>query len=397
MARGSIRTRSKGSWMIRIDFDPDPLSGKRHQKTETVRGTKREAEKRLAQLLVEAEQGRIGLSGKMTVGEFLARWLQEHVEPNLSPKSIARYRSLVTHHIVPYIGSVQLDKLRPAHIISMNMRLRDACSADGRGKPLASSTRHYIHRVLHRALSHAIRWQLIAVNPTDAVAAPKASYREMQAFDAEQAQAVLQVCEDEGLYWQTFFTFAMTTGLRLGEILGLRWQDVDFPTGTLAVRQTVQRVPKVGIILKPPKTAGSRRPVSLGAGMLALLRRHRVAQHAARLALGPQWTDHDLVFPNRTGRPLEEVTVRKAFRRICARAGMPPIRLHDLRHTAATLMLQAGIHPKIVSERLGHSSVNITLNLYSHVNPTMQQDAAEKLDRLLHVGENADHDSVINP
>ncbi|HJZ95244.1 MAG TPA: site-specific integrase, partial [Candidatus Solibacter sp.] len=164
---------------------------------------------------------------------------------------------------------------------------------------------------------------------------------------------------------------------------GLRWADVNLDARTLTVRQTIQTLPKIGPIVKPPKTKTSRRPVAVGVDVIALLRRHKAAQNEKRLQLGDEWIVNDLVFPTGFGKPFEYSTVRDAFRRICKAAGVPTIRLRDLRHTAATLLLVAGINPKVVSERLGHSNITITLQTYSLVRKTMQEDAAEKMDGLL--------------
>ncbi len=208
----------------------------------------------------------------------------------------------------------------------------------------------------------------------------------MKLFDVQQAQASLAASEAEGVKWRAFFTLAITTGLRLGEVLGLRWVDVDLDARVLRVQQNIQRVKGQGLIAMAPKTGGSRRPVDLGQDVVALLRKHRADQTAQRLQMGPLWKDQGLVFPSETGSPLEPSRVHRVFTRTCEAAGVPRIRPYDLRHTAATLMGGNQVPLKVISERLGHSDVSLTLRTYSHVFPTLQASAADTMDCLLRTG-----------
>jgi integrase len=207
----------------------------------------------------------------------------------------------------------------------------------------------------------------------------------MKTWDADQTRAFLTQATADSLRWQVYFTVALTCGLRLSELAGLRWSDVDQPGSTIQVRQAIQRVPGVGVITKAPKTATSRRAIALGADVLALLRRYKAEQNGFRLEAGDKWKPGDLVFTAHDGAPIDPKTVRLALGRLAKLAKVPVIRIHDLRHTAATLMLLSGVNPKVVSERLGHANISITLQTYSHVLPTMQQDAAATLDALLKV------------
>jgi integrase len=208
----------------------------------------------------------------------------------------------------------------------------------------------------------------------------------MRTFTVEEARAFLAAAAAEGTVWEAFYHLALTTGLRPGELCALRWSDLNIETGTISVQQSVQRIKGMGRVVRQPKTAGSRRPIVLDADVIALLRRHRAEQNAERLRMGPLWRDQGLVFCSGVGTALEHKQRHEVFTRICRRAGVPRIRPYDLRHTCASLLLAAGVHPKVVSERLGHSSVNLTLSTYSHVLPTLQQDAAETLGRLLRKG-----------
>lgn len=215
------------------------------------------------------------------------------------------------------------------------------------------------------------------------VEAPRVARSEMRTFTSEQARTFLDASVGEGLKWQTFFTLALMEGLRIGELKGLRWLDVDLDTATLRMQRTTSRVIGMGLVTRQPKTAGSRRPIALGEEIVALLRHHKVEQNAERLALGPLWQDHNLVLPSQVGTALEDKRIREVFFRICDSAGVPRLRPYDLRHTSASLLLAAGVHVKVVSERLGHSSINLTLSTYSHTLPTLHKDAANTLERLL--------------
>ncbi len=380
MARGHLRKRSADTWTLVIELGRDD-SGKRKQKWVTFKGGKKAAEKELSRLVVEADGGTL-MTSRLTLAEFAERWLADHASANVAPKTYARYAGLLRQHVVPHLGRITLEKLTPAHIVQLHAKLRQTSCANKDGL-LSPTTIRHVHRVLHTALGHAVKWRLISINPASSVDAPSPARSEMRCYDAGEAARFLETSTSEGIRWQAFFAIAMSTGLRLGEMIGLRWQDVDLQTGTLVVRQTIQRVPKIGIVVKAPKTATSRRPVALGKAIVTLLRQHRIVQNETRLQLGSFWQDRDLVFPSELGTPLEDKAVRRAYDRICKLADVPKIRIHDLRHTTATLLLTTNVHPKIVSERLGHSTSAITLQTYSHVAPTLQQAAAEILDTLL--------------
>ena len=245
------------------------------------------------------------------------------------------------------------------------------------GFGLSPSTVLKFHRLIREALHHAVRWRLLAVNPADAVTPPRVERREMSVLSPAQAVALL--VQARGTEFEAPITTALYSGLRLGELRGLRWRDLDLDTGRLSVIQSLQKVPGGGVVARQPKTHRSRRSVSVPAALVGVLREHRHSQVEARLVAGDAWEDADLVFTDALGRPLSETRLRWAFWRLLREAGLPRIRLHDLRHTMATLMLAAGEHPKVVSERLGHSTVSITLDTYSHVLPGLQAAAAERL------------------
>lgn len=382
MARGRVVRRSEGSWSIVYDLPPG-ADGKRKQKRETFRGTKKAAEAMLAQRLHEIERGAYIEPAKMTVAKWLAQWLQE-AQPNLGRQTYVRYEQIVRTHLNPAIGPIPLEKLRPAHIQAhYAAALKCGNQRKGQvGQPLsAKSVRHH-HVLLHTALERAVRLQILPRNPCDSVERPRPRDPEMLALDEEQVGKLLEVARDTALYLPILL--AVTTGMRRGEILGARWRDLDFDAGTLAVRQSLERTKKgEPVSFKAPKTEKSRRVVALLPRVARILRRHKGEQAQQRLLVGPAYQDHDLICAREDGSPVRPDTISVTFPRLVKKAGLPPIRFHDLRHTHATMMLRQGEHPKVVSERLGHSSIAITIDKYSHVLKGMQGEAAARLDERL--------------
>jgi integrase len=233
-----------------------------------------------------------------------------------------------------------------------------------------------------RALGDALRWQLVVRNICDAVDPPRVPKKEMQALTGEQAQQFLEAASGDPL--EALYVVALTTGMRQGELLGLKWMDLDLALGTVQVRRTISRLAKKGFTVSEPKTAKSRRKIHLTHLAIEALKRHRLRQNEAKLAAGPAWDEQGWVFCNTVGRPIEVGNmIRRSFRRILTKAELPIIRFHDLRHSAASLLLSLGVHAKIVQELLGHSQIGLTLDTYSHVLPSLQEEAVSRLNTLL--------------
>ena len=369
---GTIRRRGKRSWQLQIELGTDPVTGRRRRKFKSVKGTRKDAERALTEAMHQRDSGTDLQPTKVTVAEYLERWLRDYATPNVAPSTLLRYQQLVAR-VSARIGQVILADLRPAHIQSLYAELLK----DG----LAARTVHHHHRVLREALHHAVRWQLLARNPADAATPPRPQRKEMKTLTATEVSQILAACSVDGQ--RRLVYFAIATGLRLGEILGLKWHDVDLASGQSTILRSFQYLGKAGTHFRPPKTGKGRRAVALSADTIAVLQAQKAAQNSRRGELGSLWVDMDLVFPGPTGAPARPYAVSSAFVRVAKGAGFAGLRFHDLRHTAATLMLKAGVHPKIVSERLGHSTISITLDTYSHVLPDMQADAAAALDRVL--------------
>lgn len=370
--RVSIYSRGRNRWQIDVEAEPDPETGRRRRVYKIVRGTKADAQAEAARIVAELERGTYVDPDTLSTAEYLRQWL-EAAARRLAPSTLSVTRYIVERHLIPGLGRVPLQRLRPLHIERLAARLDD--------QGYAPEYRAKILKILRRALRQAVRWQLLAVNPAEAVQASRGRERRMRCLTREEAQRLLDAAKARPLVYRAI-AFALQTGLRRGELLGLRWEDVDWEQRLVRVQRALQHVPGQGLRFVEPKTATSRRSVALGASTLALLREHRREQLEARLRLGPAYEDHGLVFAREDGRPWSPDALDRAFRLACRRAGLEAVRVHDLRHTHATWLLEAGVHPRVVQERLGHSSVTLTLDLYSHVMPTLQRDAADRMERL---------------
>jgi len=280
-------------------------------------------------------------------------------ESGVAPKTYVSYRGAIRSHFIPALGAVELTALRPTHIQGLYTRMLASGRCDGRGGLAARSVIRY-HQILHAALHQAVRWQMLVRNPADAAEPPRAPRRELATVTPEQARRLMASADQTPL--GAFVRLAFLTGMRRGELLGLRWADLDLDGATVHVQQTAQWITGQGIVFRHPKTRLSRRAIALSPDAVAVLRSHRRRQAEARFPAGPAYVDRDLVFATGIGTPLKPGNLRRSWLRITAGAGLPSLRIHDMRHAHAKIMLGQGVHPKIVSERLGHASVNITLD-----------------------------------
>jgi len=375
----AIRKRA-GSWLVTVELGRDPVT-RRRRRAHLTTATRREAEREEARLRHEAATGVDLEPTKITLADYLQRWL-EAVRANLAPATYQRYDGLLKHQVIPHIGGLMLTKLRPLQVQQLYARLQVQGRADGRGG-ISARTLLHVHRVLSEALRQAVRWQIVARNVCESVESPHAPRVEMRALSPDEARQLLEVAQAEDGILGDAVIIAVHTGLRLGELLGLRWADVDTEQGRITIHRTVQYLPGEGTIQREPKTARGNRTVPIGATAVSTLGRLRRRQLEARLAVGTAYEDSGLAFTDPRGRPIPPYRLSQRFAGLLRRADLPRMRFHDLRHTHATLMLARGVHPKVVSERLGHASIAITLDTYSHVLPTLQEDAARALDAWL--------------
>jgi integrase len=441
--RGSV-TKKGGRWYVKIELDPDPATGRRRQKWHAGYSTRRDAERARVDLLSKLDRGEYVEPSHQDLASFLTEWLAA-IEPTVRPSTHDSYSRNVRNHVTPHIGRIRLTKVdagvlnglyalllssgrRPSsrtgkgytpevvtraqqlrgegrslaatadqlrveltetdHITKDTLAslLRRAArqSTDSRSAGLSPRTVSYVHTILHRAFKDAVRWGRLARNPADAADPPRSGQTagQMAAWDAITLRGFLDASRAAGDRMHALWVLLATTGMRRGEALGLRWADTDLDGGRVRVVQTITQT-RGQIFVGEPKTARGRRSVALDDGTLAVLRDHRRRMLEERLLVGQDFADHGLVFHHPDGLCLRPDAVSAAFVRRGAQYGLPRLTLHGLRHTWATLALERGIHPRVVQERLGHSTIAITLGIYSHVAPTLHDEAAQQVAALV--------------
>src|SRR5713226_6368859 len=307
-----------------------------------------------------------------TLGEFLDRWLVEAVRPRVRAWTFAGYEVHVRLHIKPVLGRVPLEKVTPQHVQHLlNRKLEEG---------LKPKSVRYLRGTLRTALNDAVRWGLVSRNAAALVDGPRVERFDIQPFTPAEARVFLDSIAGERL--EALYSVALTMGLRQGEALGLRWQDVDLELGYLRISKQLQRVHGAPQLVEP-KTAMSRRTLAMPPMITKSLEQHRVRQRQERSNAGNRWAETDLVFASTEGKPLDGTAISKGFHRLLERAGLQQRRFHDLRHSCATLLLVQGVSPRVVMDLLGHSQIGLTMNTYSHVIPDLRRDAADRMQDLL--------------
>jgi integrase len=362
---GSIYQRRDGVWCASLRT---PGGGRK-----VVYGrTHNEVRRRLTEIVHSKDSGTFSDAKGLTVGAFLDQWMAEVVQPSVRPWTYKGYEVHVRLHIKPVLGRLPLDALAPRHVQALlNQKL-----AEG----LSPKTVRYIRGTFRTALKQATRWGLIGRNPIDAVDGPKVERYEIQPFTPEEARQFLSAIRGDRL--EALYSVALTMGLRQGEALGLRWQDVDLALGYLHIRKQLQRFDGEFRLVEP-KTPRSRRMLALPNSIVRDLREHKDHQRNERQIIGDRWQDSDLVFTTDRGRPLDGTVVSHHFHRVLDRAGLPQRRFHDLRHSCATLLLVQGVSPRVVMDVLGHSQIALTMNTYTHVIPELRREAADRMEALI--------------
>ncbi|HET7322603.1 MAG TPA: site-specific integrase [Longimicrobiaceae bacterium] len=419
--RGQLINRGEKTFLVRVYLGRDPGTGKRKYYNKTVHGTKKEAEQFLTKKLRDLDSGTLVQPSRRLLADYLKEWLRDVAHLNITERTLEDYTDIVHRHIIPGLGAHPLGRVtrqlvqrfisdlvrEEVEVKAKTKRVKggktgrkggkdregagegtaaqEACGGHETRRRFSARTVRYVHSVLHNALEHAVEISLIPTNPAKKVKLPKKEGSDANPLSDVEAKAFLEAAE--GTRWFCLWLVQVTTGLRPGEALGLKWVDVDLDTGKIHVQRALVRKKDGTWSIDPPKTDRARRTVALPAETVKVLRRQHAAQASEKLKAGDEYEDYGLVFANRTGGPLDHrVVTRRHFKPLLKKAGLPLIRPYDLRHTHATLLLKAGVNPKIVSERLGHSSVAFTLDTYSHVLPDMQQETAEKLESLLFGG-----------
>lgn len=386
---GQIIKRGDRKFLVRLYLGRDS-EGKRLYHNKTINGNKSDAQRYLTKVLREKDTGTFVEPGQEKITDYIETWLDSTVKARVREKTYTDYGDLMRLHVTPEIGTLKLHQLTPEHIQTLYNKILD--------KGLSARTVRYTHTVLKNALNQAVKWGKIYRNPADLVDLPKQKKEEMKVLTPEQASAFLEasICDTQ----KAFFSLMLASGMRPGEALALKWSSVDFEKNRITVNRSLTRDQKGGWKLQEPKTARSRRTIPLPLAVMVDLKevKDQQDQAAAERKKIIKWnlkgkekaesySDHGFVFAASNGEPLSDKNLtRRHFKPILKDAKLPDIRLYDLRHTCATLLLSAGVNPKIVSERLGHASITLTLDTYSHVLPDMQQSAADELDLILFNG-----------
>ncbi len=375
--KGSLKRLGPDRWLLVYDLPPGG-DGRRRRKKTRFTGTKAEAERERRRAIMAVERGEYVNDEKLTVATLFARCF-EAWEPRLAATTMVRYRDLFENQVAPAIGAIPLAKLRPLDVEAAYGRWRRSGRRVG-GGALSERTVLHLHRLLRRALSQAVRWTLVTRNVADAVDAPRPTRREMTALDESQVQTLLDAARRRSRY-SAIFAFLVWTGARRGEALALRWNDLDLDRAVIVIRRSLAQTPN-GLIEKSTKS-GKARTFAISAPLVEALRAHRVAQAKTRLVAGAIYQDRGLVFAENDGSPIPPHRLSDAFRNLLRGSGLPTISLHGLRHTNASLLGRAGVPLKVASDRLGHSTVTITADLYSHTFAVHDREAATALGALL--------------
>ena len=378
---GHIRPRGKNSWELKFDTGRDPGTGRRTTKYKSVKGGIRDAQRELNRILNEIEDGAFVAPTKETLADAATHWLENVAPVKAGQRTLERYQIIIKNNLIPALGNIRLTGLQAAQIETLYANLRASGRQDG-GGGLSEQSIIHIHRVLSQIITWAIKKKKLKHNPLDAVDnKPQKPKAEIQILEDDELGILLNYLSGRALYLPTLL--AASTGMRRGEVLGLRWADIDIERGRLQVTQTVEQTKKYGIRFKPPKTRAGRRLITLSTVLLDELRRHKREQAQQRLALGLGKDENDLVVPTFDGKVRSPTSFTKDFRRTAEAAGTPHVTFHGLRHTHISALLREGIPITTVSKRAGHENPAITLSTYAHVMGGMDEQAAVKVDEIM--------------
>lgn len=374
--QGHIRKRGAG-YQVAIYLGTDPVTKKAKYKYQAVQGGKKDAQKVLQELLHQVNTNTFVDPGKLTFGQYLEKWLEEYCKSTLAPLTYRRYEEIVKLHIVPDIGKIQFAKLKPLDLQKHYTKMLKSGRKGLKRKNLrglSPTTVLFHHRVIHKALEQAVRWQLLGRNVADAVDPPRKAKVEYSLINKEEIKKILEVAKKRCPVAVLPFYLAAVTGMRRGEVLGLRWKDFYPETRTLSINMQVQRIDGE-LKLCPLKTKKSDRLIELSKEAAEILKRHKVTQEDQKSIAGKGYNNKGLIFCWEDGRPVDPDYVTKRFIKIASGFGLS-VRFHDLRHNFATLLLKKNINAKIVSNALGHGTIGITVDTYSHIIPSMQTEVA---------------------
>ena len=373
--RGHITQRSKDkkTWSIVIELNK--VNGKRKQKWYTVYGERSEAEKFLTEKLRELDTGTFVDSKNISVKQYFDYWYEQHCLSQLSPTTYESYRRNLDNYILKDLGNIRLENLQPMHLQTFYTK----CSKKG----LSNKTILYFHRIIHCALKQGMKWQFITRNVADCVDTPKPKKYNAKFLDSNEVSKLINACINTDIYIPIMI--AIATGMRRGEILGLNWENVDLNSGIIKVSQALYPT-KEGLVILPPKTESSVRDISIPLTLINILKDYKEKQNNFKKCLGNEYNINNLVCCTIEGKAIHPTTLNHKFNNLLKKNNLSIVRFHDLRHSHASLLLKEKVSAKVISERLGHSNVNITLNLYSHIYKETNMEVANTFDKFLNVG-----------
>lgn len=381
----SLQKRGNNSWRLTV-YAGKNASGNyiRHNKTVRCK-TKKEAEMELAKFQVEVEAGAYISPHKLTLAAFIDEWKEKYALKALETKTLSTYLKMLNQRIIPILGHLRLDEIKPLHIASLLSELgKDGNRRDGKEGGLSSGTLQYAHRVMKNVFSRAVEWKVIKSNPVANIKAPKVVHKENFVYDEDEIELLFKALENEPYHWRMMITLALTTGLRRGELVGLEWEHVNLEKGIVHVKQSITEFSNGRPIIKEPKTKKSKRSIHLSDSMLLELKEYYAfCKDEWDKLRETRDNEHFFVFFNQHGRAFYPESPYLWFRTFLKKHKLRYIRFHDLRHTSATLLISQGVHAKIISERLGHANIGTTMNIYGHVIAKADKDAANKFDAML--------------
>ena len=374
---GSLRKRHPKSWQITIELPKDPITGKRVRKYKTVQGTKKEAERAMHDYIRELEKGYYVTDSKIVISEWIDTWLEVYIEPNVSPTTLSRYQGMISRYIKPIIGHIQVQQLNTLAVQAWVNGLKVSPIS---GKPMAAATVKHAYHVLKGAMDKAVLAGIIHRSPCSGIMLPKGQKKAAVIFDEAQIKQLIQAAK--GTEMEIVIYMELCLGLRRGELLGLRWCDIDWENNQIHIVQN--RVVVNGkSVVKEPKTESSIRVLDAPDLLMKKLRIHRGKCIENRMRLGLGYTVTDYIIVHQDGRPIYPEYLSQMLTKLLAKAELPKCRFHDLRHLCASIMLLQGVNVKVAQERIGHKDINTTMNIYSHVLPSSAKDAAEKIGQLV--------------
>lgn len=378
--RGNIRQRSKNSWTITIELPKDTKTNKRKQKYYTIRGSKKEAEKFLTEKLRELDTGLLISTNKIRFDDYLDYWKDKTFE-NLEITTKEGYVQKIDKHIKPYLGNIYIEDLKPLHLQNFYEEKLKNGRIDKKGG-LSPRTVLALHRIIHSALQQAVKWQLIIRNVAEAVEPPKAKKYKAKYLTDKQTEELINKAKGTDIYIPIMI--AIYTGARRGEVLGLNWNNVNLEKGIIKIVDNLCTT-KSGLIVKEPKTGSGVRTIAISKTLVDILKRYKVKQIENKIKLGRLYQENNMVCCYEDGRLFNPKRFSAKFHELLERNSLPIVRFHDLRHSHASLLVKLGIKPKVISERLGHSNIAITMDLYSHLYEEADMEVANKFDKLISI------------